>query len=133
MRILQVFSGTYGCDVQLTFNEADTLIKYEVVNPAAQAKDMIRLCTNLADFMVLMEQHKMKVIEVQRVITFEMMWVRYNYKVDKALALAYWRTMPAYKQILAYDGEPAYTAQCKANNISRKYLVRYLKHEPFMQ
>ena len=132
MTIYQVASTTFGCDVQLTFNPNGALIKYEVMQADIDTNgDNIRLHTKEADFLEIMKKFNMKVTKVHRKITFEMMWIRYNYKVDKALAMAEWNKMPEEEHTEAYDGVPAYEAHLKAHNIAKKYLVRYLKHKPY--
>lgn len=135
MRIYQVHSGVFGCDVQLTYNHNGILVGYQVTNNEVIniVGGTIRLSINEQEFLEMMKTHNMKVIAVDRVITFDMFWDRYGNKVDKVLALKEWDKLLKDEQLLAFDKIAAYETMLKRSgyNRSKKDPVRYLKHKVF--
>lgn len=135
MKVYEVISPAYGGPVQVTFDDG-VLVKFEVITTPqiTPSLDKIRLSIRESDFMAEMSAWKMAVKEVDRAVTFDMFWTRYNYKVDKALALQEWNKMSRADQVAAYDFIPVYEAQLKLNGgLAKKYAVRYLKHKPWIQ
>lgn len=132
MKTYQVASGVFGCDVQLTFNEAGTLIRYEVLNEAAQAKDIIRLYTSEVEFLDRMKHFKMEVFNVDLEITFEMAFEAYGYKVDKQPGMKAWNKIPKYKQIKAFRYIKTYLTQIKRDGVKQKYFATYINSEIYM-
>lgn len=132
MKTYQVASGAFGCDVQITFNEAGTLIKYEVLNENAKVKAVIRLHTNEADFLEVMKTHKMEVFDVNMEVTYEMLYEAYDYKVDKQPGEKAWNKLPKYKKIRCYRFVKTYLAQIKRDQVKQKYISTYINSEIYM-
>lgn len=136
MKIYQVHSNIMLGDVRLTYNNHGILVCWEAVDQLTPATVELRSTLLLSEalFFETAKKHNLKFFEVNRKVTFDMIWERYAYKVDKALALAEWNKLTEEERVAAYDFVPFYFAQLKANGgLAKKYLVRYLKHKPWVQ
>lgn len=129
MKIYQLPSTIFQCDVRITYNDHGTLINFEVMNPDAKpenATETSRLYVTENGFKEAVKHFGLKVIEVQREITFDMFWKRYNYPLDKQPAQKAWMKLSKDSQIRAYDYIPMYESQRKSTGSNKKYPATYL-------
>ncbi len=130
MRTYQYFSPGFSANVRLTYQDG-LLIKMEADSYTGTfgMDKNAHFPINEQSFLDTSKHEKRPFIELERIITFAMMWKRYNHTPDKKLAEDFWNKMSKEKQIEAYDGYPRYEMQLKMSGLAKKYLVRYLKHE----
>ena len=133
MKQYKYFSKGFNCEVTVCYLEGMLCaVVIDKVKPIQV--DRAFFYTSESAFLKSCNEHKVKVTEVAREITFDMFWDRYKYKVDKPLAIEQWDKLSREDQVRAYDFIPAYEAQLKLNGgLAKKYAVRYLKHKPWVQ
>jgi len=69
----------------------------------------------------------------QAPVTFDDLWEKYGYKVDKLEAQKVWAKMKAHEQEAAYKFIDKYEAQIKSSGVAKKYAKTYLRTKPWIQ
>lgn len=131
MKQYKYFSPGFNSDVTVCFlNGILCAIVIDTIQSVAIEK--AHFYTKEDHFLKVCKDNNIKVIEIDREITFEEWYKEYNYKVDKQPALKYWNKMPKEKKIRAFDFIKQYDSQLKLSGLAKKYPVTYLRSEIYM-
>lgn len=135
MKVYELHSPAFSCNVRLTYNESGVLMNYEVMNKQLLAivSKTVKLITTEAEFLAVAKEYGLEVTEVDRIVTYEMAYEKYGYKVDKIAGSKAWAKLPKYKQLIAYDFIDSYKAQCKRDEVKMKYIATYLNSECYIR
>ena len=80
-----------------------------------------------ADFLELAKKHNIKLVELARIVTFDMFWDKYKFKSSgKSEALTAWDKLSDNDKISAIDYIPVYEGILKLNPVSKLYGSSYL-------
>lgn len=126
----QIYSQHLGSSVIISYCEG-MLKSLEVESPnidlivKAGKNYTVFYCE--ADFLELAKKHNIKIVELARVITFELFWNKYAYKNSgKIEAERAFKKLTKTEQIGAYDYIPQYESQLKQNPVSKLHASTYL-------
>lgn len=130
-KIYQYFSIGFGSNVTLHYVDgllSEAKIDAIKMDDTTEVKDKAFFFTKEETFIGSCEKYKIKYTELERVVTFEMFWKRYDYVMSgKKKAQEAWDKLSKLDQVQAYDFIPAYFSHLKLNtNISKKYACTYL-------
>ncbi len=135
MKIYQYFSLHNNCSVTVSY--ADGILKsveYENWEADINAKGIMLSAFCLeSDFIEASAKHKVKVTEVQRDITFQMFYDKFDHKVGKHQAEKTWNKMSKADRVEAYDYIPAYNSWLKMKQHSRLYPSTYLNEKRWIR
>lgn len=133
MKTYQYHSQIFRSDVQVSYNKQGILCGF-IVMDASQIESLhtqekqFKNFYYQKDFLGEAALHKLKFTEVQRVVTFEMFWIRYNHKdCGRAEGLKAWNKLSKEDQIDGFDFIPRYESILKQPPFPAKlYATTYL-------
>lgn len=135
IRQYQYFSTGFNCNVRLSYSDG-LLQAAEIENPQA---DYIKepkafFITHEDVFLKSCSTHKIDIVQIDRDVTFDMFWAKYDYKQSgKAPALKAWEKLTKEEQLQAFDYIPAYNSHLKQKQTAKKYGSSYLNSKIFIQ
>ena len=137
MRTYLYFSSKFDRDIKMTFNASGILTSFEVVNGdelTTVSADPMAFPTKEATFLTNTAAKKVKVTELERVVTFVMFWDKYAYKdCGKSKCEASWNKLSKEDQIKAFDYIVVYDRRLKMNGLAKLYATTYLNKKPWEQ
>ncbi|WP_317899450.1 hypothetical protein [Aurantibacillus circumpalustris] len=139
MKTYQYHSQKFKSDVTVSYNKHGILTGFNVLsgNAVDQLHSHDREFKNFfyeVDFIASAKQHGLKIIEVQRVVTFEMFWKDYEEKnCGRTKAEACWNRMSKFDQVEAYDFIKAFNGILKLNQTAKPYATTYLNSKRWIR
>jgi hypothetical protein len=131
------FSNRFSREIKVVFNAQDALIYFEILN----ADDIVVSKSNSVSISPLREQFlkdmaelKIKVTELDRKISFDMFWDKYNYKDSgRKKAEEAWNKLNKEDQIKAFDYSSVLDRKLKMGAIAKPYATTYLNQKRWEQ
>jgi hypothetical protein len=131
MKTYQYFSVGFGCNVQVTYK--DGIIYTVELEDSTLDVNSIEADNEKCWFFIYEKgflsatKGKTKVTEINREVTFDMFWDKYDYKISgKEEAKRAWKKLSKLDQLLAFDYIKQYEGQLKLNPVSKLYASTYL-------
>ncbi|MBL7902919.1 MAG: hypothetical protein JNK73_13060 [Bacteroidia bacterium] len=133
IRIFQYYSSGMQSNIKLSYNDG-FLCAVEIDEPKEIKEDKAHFIVREEFFLKLCKHHNIAVTEVEREVSFEMFWERYNYKASGRIpALKAWEKLTKAEQISAYDYIPAYLGHLKMSKTAPKYGSSYLNSKIYIK
>ncbi len=132
MRIFHLSSSVWRGYIEFVFNDLDLLEKMSIHADLSQPQQ-VYLLKNMPRELAELEHIKtpnVTIIEVKQEITFEMLWNKYDDKVNSSRkkALAKWNKMSPVEQARAFYFVSRYFS-CIPDGTRKKYVETYLNSE----
>lgn len=133
MKVYKYFSKGLDSDVKLSYTDG-ALSGVEIDSAKVTTDNKAYFFITESQFLGVCKKHNIPVIEVERVVTFEMFWERYNYKASGRIpTLKAWEKLTKEEQIAAFDYIPVYDALWKGNKTAKKYGASYLNSKIYIK
>lgn len=124
--VYQYFSAGFKSNVTLTFfNGLLSAVEIEPYEASPEVQKAYFIVSE-ATFLKNCNDHKVKVTELTKEITFEMFYDRYAYKVGKEEAAQAWKKLTKADQQGAYYFIPAYNSRLVTSREARRHPATYL-------
>lgn len=133
IKYYKYWSKGYGCDVTLGYDDG-LLLSVVIDTPAVTGVAKSHFYNTESDFLQCCKQYQIPFKNVERVVTFDMFWERYNYKTSGRIpALKAWEKLTVDEQIAAYDYIPAYETHLKMSRTAKKYGSSFLNSKIYIK
>lgn len=134
-KIYQYFSKGFNCNIVLWYRDG-ILCKVEIEDPQLEfAKERKSyFITHEADFLSGCKNNNIPFTEVQREVTFDMFWKKYNYAASgKIPAQNAWKKLTVQEQQQAFDYIAMYEGHLKQTQTAKKYGSTYLNSKIYIK
>jgi hypothetical protein len=139
MKTYQYHSKIFNADVQATYNQAGILVGFTVLNGNVVERidlesGVLKNYAHEASFLENATKNKLKLTEIERVVTFEMFWNTYKQKdCGRTKAEAIWDKLSKADQLGAYDFIPAFDGILKLNGTAKPYATTYINSKRWIR
>lgn len=135
MRTFEITSDKFGCKLMMWYSEEDTILGFKA-NRNLTEEEFMQLATichyRLANLLRAYAKHPGLIQELILDITFEVMWEKYNNKLDKKRARDQWNKLKEKDKAEAYAYIPKYERELRQSGSKKMYLKTYL-HQKIWQ
>ena len=137
MKTYQYYSQIFNSEVQISYNEIGILQAFTVLNTVEKLNTHLTEFKNYFshdDFITSAQTHKLKLTEIERVVTFDMFWEKYKEKnCGRTKGEAAWKQLSKVDQIKAYDFIEAFNGILKNNSTAKPYATTYLNQKRWIR
>jgi hypothetical protein len=136
--IYQYHSTLFGSDVQVSYNQHGLLCGFTVltrdVEKINSQTDQFKNYYREEDFVNNAKQHKLKVVKIEREVSFEMFWDAYKQKdCGRTKAEQTWNKMSKADQVEAFEFIPAFNGILKNSGTAKPYATTYLNQKRWIR
>ena len=133
IKMYQYYSAGLQSNVTLSYN--DGLLCAVTIEETKPIKDTkAYFFTNESQFVSVCNTHKIALTEIERHVSFEDFWEKYNYKASGRIpSQKAWEKLTQAEQLAAFDYIPAYESHLKLKQTAKKYGATYLNSKIYIK
>jgi hypothetical protein len=131
MKVFHLTSKLFEGYLELCYNDDESLHQFTCHAQLSEEQQRYMSCyfpLSLDRLQAILHQSKsLTCTAISFQPSFEQMYARYNYKVDRKRAEDVWAKMKPHDQLAAYEGVKKYDAQIERSGVAKMYLKTYLR------
>lgn len=138
MKTYQYHSAKLGCEVQVSYNKHGILCEFKTLVTDMEkhysGEKEFKNFYHEEDFKAAALHHKLKIVEVARVVTFDMFWEEYKQKdCGRTKGELAWNKLSKTEQLEAFDFIKSFNSILKNSGTAKPYATTYLNSKRWIR